>query len=51
MGNLLVKENDSALRMVVNYYALDKQTVKNCYPLPQIDDLFDQLACASIFHL
>jgi hypothetical protein len=34
--------------MVVNYHALNKQTVKNCYSLPQFDDLFDQLVDASV---
>ena len=35
--------------MVVDYRALNKQTVKNRYPLPRIDDLFDQLAGSTIF--
>ena len=37
------------MRMVVDYRAFNKQTVRNCYPLPHIDDLFVQLACASVF--
>jgi hypothetical protein len=36
---LFVKKKDGALRMVVDYQALNKQTVKNRYPLPRIDDL------------
>jgi hypothetical protein len=35
--------------MVVNYRALNKKAVKNHYMLPCIDDLFDQLAGASLF--
>jgi hypothetical protein len=35
--------------MVVDYYALNKQTIKNRYPLLRIDDLFDHLARARIF--
>ena len=46
---LFVKKNDGALRMVVDYRTLNKQTVKNRYPLPRIDDLFDQLAGSTIF--
>ena len=46
---LFVKKKDGALRMVVDYRALNKQTVKNRYPLPRIDDLFDQLAGSTVF--
>jgi hypothetical protein len=46
---LFVQKKDGTLRMVVNYRALNKQTIKNRYPLPRIDDLFDQLAGAQIF--
>jgi hypothetical protein len=35
--------------MVVDYRALNKQTVNNRYPLPRIDDLFDQLASSTVF--
>ena len=35
--------------MVVDYRALNKQTVKNRYPWPHIDDLFDQLAGSIVF--
>jgi hypothetical protein len=37
------------LRMCVDYRALNKVTVKNWYPLPQIDDLFDRLLKAKMF--
>ena len=37
------------LRLCVDYRQLNKMTVKNKYPLPRIDDLFDQLKGASVF--
>ena len=40
---LFVKKKDRSLRMCINYRQLNKVTIKNKYPLPQIDDLFDQL--------
>jgi len=40
---------DGSLRLCVDYRALNKMTKKNRYPLPRIDDLFDQLACAKVF--
>ena len=40
---LSVKKKDGTLRLCVDYRQLNKVTVKNKYPLPQIDDLFDQL--------
>ena len=44
-----VKKKDGTLRLCVDYRQLNKLTVKNKYPLPRIDDLFDQLKYASIF--
>jgi hypothetical protein len=38
---LFVHKKDGTLRMCVDYRALNKVTVKNQYPLPRIDDLFD----------
>ena len=40
---LLVEKKDGSLRMVVDYRALNELTIKNKYPLPMINDLFDQL--------
>ena len=40
---LLVEKKDGSLRMVVDYRALNEVTIKNKYPLPMINDLFDQL--------
>ncbi|XP_051137549.1 uncharacterized protein LOC127255842 [Andrographis paniculata] len=46
---LFVKKKDGSLRLCIDYRGLNKVTVKNKYPLPRIDDLFDQLRGASIF--
>ena len=46
---LFVKKKDGTLRLCINYRQLNKLTIKNKYPLPRIDDLFDQLKGASIF--
>ncbi|KAK8594305.1 hypothetical protein V6N13_126114 [Hibiscus sabdariffa] len=46
---LFVKKKDESLRMCIDYRKLNKMTVKNKYPLPRIDDLFDQLRGASVF--
>ena len=46
---LFVKKKDDTLRLCIDYRQLNKLTVKNKYPLPRIDDLFDQLKGGSIF--
>ena len=46
---LFVKKKDGTLRLCVDYRQLNKMTVKNNYPLPIIDDLFEQLKGASVF--
>ncbi|GJZ26759.1 putative reverse transcriptase domain-containing protein [Tanacetum coccineum] len=40
---LFVKKKDDSFRMCIDYRELNKLIVKNRYPLPRIDDLFDQL--------
>ena len=47
---LVVKKKDGSLRMCIDYHQLNKVTTKNKNPLPQIDDLFDQLQEARYFY-
>jgi hypothetical protein len=44
-----VKKNDESLRLCVDYRPLNAVTIKNKYPLPRIDVLFDQLVGAKVF--
>jgi hypothetical protein len=46
---IFVPKKDGTQRMCVDYRALNEVTIKNRYPLPQIDDLFDQLRGACVF--
>lgn len=46
---LCIKKNTGGLRMCIDYRSLNKQTIKNRYPLPRIDDLFDKLQGAKVF--
>jgi hypothetical protein len=46
---IFVKKKDQMLRMCVDYIPLNEVTIKNKYPLPRIDILFDQLTGARVF--
>ena len=46
---LFVKKKDEYLRMCIDYRQLNKFTIKNKYPLPRIDDLFDKLLGQATF--
>ncbi|CAI7752545.1 unnamed protein product [Closterium sp. NIES-53] len=46
---LFTPKPDGSLRMRIDYRALNKQTIKNKYPIPRIDDLLDQLRGAIVF--
>ncbi|GJV93140.1 putative reverse transcriptase domain-containing protein [Tanacetum coccineum] len=46
---LFVKKKDGSFWMCIDYWELNKLTVKNRYPLPRIDDLFDQLQGSSVY--
>ena len=44
-----MKKKDGTLRMCIDYRELNKVMIKNKYPLPRIDDLFNQLRGAEVF--
>ena len=46
---LFMKKKDRNLRLCIDYRELNKITIKNKYPLPRIDGLFDQLQGAGVF--
>jgi hypothetical protein len=46
---IFVKKKDQTIRMCVDYRLLNEVTIKNKYPLPRIDILFDQLTGARVF--
>jgi hypothetical protein len=46
---LFVEKKDGTQQMCVDYRSLNEVTIKNKYPLPQIEDLFDQMKGASVF--
>jgi hypothetical protein len=46
---LFVEKKDGTKRMCIDYRSLNEVTIKNKYPLPRIEDLFNQLRGASVF--
>jgi hypothetical protein len=46
---LVVKKKNESMRLCIDYRELNHVTIKNKYPLPRIDDLFDQLKGAEVF--
>lgn len=46
---LFIKKKDGSIQMCVDYHMLNQVTIKNMYPLPRIDDLFDQLKTTRVF--
>ena len=46
---LFIKKKDKPMRLYIDYRQLNKVMIKNKYPLPRIDNLFDQLQEASVF--
>jgi hypothetical protein len=46
---LFMEKKDGTKRMCIDYRALNEVTIKNKYPLPRIEDLFDQLRGANVF--
>ncbi|GJY62883.1 putative reverse transcriptase domain-containing protein [Tanacetum coccineum] len=46
---LFIQKKNGSFRMCINYRELNKQTMKNRYPLPRINDLFDQLQGSSVY--
>ena len=46
---VFVNKPDGSLRLCIDYRKLNEVTIKNRYPLPRIDDMFDQLSGAKVF--
>ena len=44
-----MKKKDGNMRLCIDYKELNKVTIRNQYPLPRFDDLFDQLQGAKVF--
>ena len=47
--SLFVKKKDGTNRLVQDYHPINQATIQNKYPLPRINDLYDQLAVSSVF--
>lgn len=45
----MAKKKDNTLRMCINYWALNKKTIKNLYHIPMINELMDELKGAKYF--
>jgi hypothetical protein len=46
---IFVRKKDGSWRLCIDYHQLNKATIKNQYPLPRIDDLFDQMKGETMF--
>ena len=46
---LFVKKKDGSLRLCIDYRQLNRVTVRNRFPLPRIDELFDQLQGSRVY--
>lgn len=46
---LFMKKKDGSLRLCINYHGLNQVMMKNRYPFPSVDNLFDQLKGAKVF--
>ena len=50
-SDFVAKKKDKILRLCIDYRQLNRVTIKNRYPLPRIDDLFDQLRGARVYSM
>jgi hypothetical protein len=46
---IFIRKKDGSWRLFIDYHQLNKATIKNQYPLPRIDDLFDQMKGVTLF--
>jgi hypothetical protein len=46
---LFIEKKDGTQQMCMDYHSLNEVTIKNKYPLPQIEDLFEQMKGASVY--